>query len=263
MRVDPRLFLVHQPIHLCFCDMVTVKELEGQLKVSIDDMKQFFKAELDNVKADFKVQLNEQAKIIGNLKSEISTLNKRVTKLEAYVDEEDSYERRDTVILSGEAVPNFSPNESCQEVLIKVVKDNLHLEITPGDISTVHRLGRKPDSNLPDKRSIIVKLTRRDLKREFCASARKLKRPSKLFVNESLTPKRSTIYKTLRSIKKDHGDLVTGCTTMDGRVYAFTPSGSANGRDRRHLVNTYESLSQFCNEFVHRPIENFLSAWNH
>ena len=263
---DARCFFLPRPniASECFLKMVTVKELECQLKSSIEDLKTFFKNELDIIKADFNSKLTEQASTINKLNSEVGELRGKVRKLESYIDEEDSYERRDTVILSGEALPTFIPGENCVEVLTKVLKDNLKIEISPQDINTVHRLGRKPEAGSSDTRSIICKFTRRDLKRNVYLEGRKLKRPSKLFVNESLSPKRSTIFRTLRRIKKERRDLVKGCTTVDGKVIAYTPAGaSADGRDRRHVVNTYEALCRFCKDYIKLPVKNFLDSWNH
>ena len=64
-------------------------------------------------------------------------------------------------------------------------------------------------------------------------------------------------------MKRQHPDLVKGVSTQDGKVFAFTrsPTAAESSRDRRHLVNTYEALVEFCREFVKKPIEDFLEAW--
>ena len=45
---------------------------------------------------------------IFELRTEVTTLKGHVSKLEACVDDADTYERRDTIILSENAIPFFS-----------------------------------------------------------------------------------------------------------------------------------------------------------
>ena len=82
-----------------------------------------------------------------------------------------------------------------------------------------------------------------------------------LYNNESLTPARLRILKTLRDIKRKHGDVVKGCTSYDGRVYVFMKSTNPDARDIKKLVNTRNQLADFCNEYLKKPIETFLANW--
>ena len=131
------------------------------------------------------------------------------------------------------------------------------MSVSESDISTVHRLGRKRD-NTADRRSIIVKFTRRDLKRRTLLASKQRKN-DQIYVNESLTPMRKTVFNALRKMKRAHPALVKGCTTVDGRVYAYTGSTNGSQRDRRHLVNTQEELVEFCREYVKQPLDLFLN----
>ena len=141
------------------------------------------------------------------------------------------------------------------------------MNISTQDISTAHRVGKKPIRQGNDKRGIIVKLCRRDLKYDFMHACRN--QPTghpRLYVNESLTPARSTILFTLRQMKKAHPNLIAGCSSYEGRIYAYTKDLnyiSVNRKNRRHLVNTHAMLQQFCSEHVKRPFETFLENWNH
>ena len=79
-------------------------------------------------------------------------------------------------------------------------------------------------------------------------------------MNESLTPSRILIFNTLRSMKRAHPSLVKGCSTYDGRVYAYTKpvsSSPTNGRDQRHLMSTMDGLDEFCPEYVKLSHEKF------
>ena len=192
---------------------------------------------------------------------------KKVEKLESYIDDADAYERRDTVILSGSALPAATIGENCNEVTRQILKRELNMEIPLTEINTCHRLGKKSPSQSPDTRPIIVKLCRRDVKSQLISAARQLgKGNSKrgqnipnLFVNESLTPPRRKILFTLRQIKRAHPDIVSGCSSYDGKIFAYTKNG--NLRNTRHLVNNHQSLVKFCDEHIKVPIQTFLDHW--
>ena len=68
-------------------------------------------------------------------------------------------------------------------------------------------------------------------------------------------------------MKKKFPGIVKGCTSQEGRVYAFTtPPAQASNipvRDRKHLINTHEALVEFCREFVKVPLDTVLSSWDH
>ena len=137
------------------------------------------------------------------------------------------------------------------------------MELEPTEISTAHRLGIKPTTQTPDRRPFIMKLCRRDTKKELLRAAKEQNSASPIYINESLTPKRSTILYTLHQVKKAHPSLVTGCTSIDGRVFAFTKSSTPGGRNVRHLVNNHDGLVSFCGDHVKKPLETFLAEWNH
>ena len=62
------------------------------------------------------------------------------------IEDNDSYERRDTLILSGCAIPAGSTNENTSVIAGAAIRDKLNIEVSPADISTVHRYGKKPST---------------------------------------------------------------------------------------------------------------------
>ena len=54
---------------------------------------------------------------------------------------------------------------------------------------------------------------------------------------------------------------IEGCATHDGKVYAFMAAPTPNTRDTRFLIDSQEKLATFCLEYVKKPIDNFLEAW--
>ena len=199
---------------------------------------------------------------VEKLKSDNLTLQNTLTRLENTMDEGDAYERRDTLIISGNSVPKVEPGEICSSVVKSLVEDKLKVKINPSDISTAHRLGQKKPNQEEDRRSLIIKFCRRDVKRDVLTASRKLRAPQ-MFVNESLTPTRLNILKTLRQIKREHPDVINGCTSLDGKIFAYTPRvGGSSGpqRDLRHLVNTQSALQEFCRVHIKRPLDAFLES---
>ena len=211
-------------------------------------------------------------------------LQKHVYKLEDSIDDTDAVLRLDQVVVSGADLPVVRENEDTKNIITDLFRSKLKFQCSGGEIVNATRLGPKPKSQKPDRRSILVTTSNRGTKQSILSACRSEK-PS-FFVNENLTAKRRTIMYVLRKIKKDHPDRVKGLSTYDGRVFAYIPSPHSGGssatptasastrsaaassapnatRDQRILVNTYHGLVRFCNDVVGRPLENFLLQWPH
>ena len=183
----------------------------------------FIREDLRSMKDELLALLDAKSTEISCLREEVKDLKLTVGRLEERIDDADCYERRDTLIVSGSAVPPGTPDEVCRNVVMGVFKDELKLNISSSDISTAHRVGKRPVTQSPDNRKIAVKLCRRDLKRDLLSSRRTLK-PDGLFISESLTPVRNTIMFVLRKIRRAHPNILKGCTSIDGRVFAYVAS---------------------------------------
>ena len=242
---------------------VTKLSEESKLIVSL------LRDEIRLMKTELIDLVNSKNEKIVKCENEIVLLKTEVRKLKNELDHTDSYQRRETVILSGNGVPEGNNDENCKAVVCHLVKNQLKLNLNPEDISTAHRLGRKPGYQRPDKRNIIVKLCRRDLKQDLIRASRTQVAPRNLYVNESLTPIRKKILFHLRQMKRAHPDIVSGCSSVEGRIYAYTkpssPSSGVSGFDRRdvrHLVNDHDTLVEFCRDFIRQPLDNFLESQN-
>ena len=144
-----------------------------------------------------------------------------------------------------------------------MLKSELNLNVLSTQISTAHRLGAKPANQTSDRRSFIMKLCRRDLKRDILAASKRIKNP-RIFVNENLTPNRRRIFQTLRKVKRENPSIVKTVTTYEGKVIVYTKNNSSepNARDVRHIVNNGVSLSLFCENQVKKPLELFLENFD-
>ena len=240
------------------------KTLVPALVNFLQNFERKFDGIFSEMKEDFQRKIKERDDRIQTLEGDVKFLKDKVKKMDKLADEADAYERRDTLIFSGPAIPEVSSNENCASILQEVIKRELKVNIAATDINTAHRLGPKPSAQGPDKRGIILKLCSRDLKRNIMMASKNQARPVRIYANESLTPPRRKIFNTLRFMKRQHPELVKGVSSFEGRVFAYTPNDSpaANStRDRRHLVNDHDMLVKFCREFVKKPIETFLDSW--
>ena len=98
-------------------------------------------AKMETLKTELFEALAERDKRIEALEREVDTLKTAVCKLEDKIEDAEAYERRDTVVVSGDAVPVAHVGENCANIVSQLVKENLKLEMTPTAISVAHRLG--------------------------------------------------------------------------------------------------------------------------
>ena len=218
-------------------------DLNDESKKIIEAISLKLDEKLDQFRAEFRAALAEKNEEIIILKTQVSSLQNRVEKLEEAIDEGDAYERRDTLLFSGDGLPVVSADEVPVNVVCSMVKEKLRLNLNPTDISTAHRMGRKPTSQATDRRKLVVKLCRRDLKRDILMAARNIK--PDIYVNESLTPLRSKILFALRKMRRSHPHILKGSTSIEGRVFAWIASdpGRLDSPHVRILVNSISKLS--------------------
>ena len=172
-------------------------------------------------------------------------------------------ERKDTLIFSGQGIPEVTAGENCTAIVKDIVKNKLQLEIRVNDISTAHRLGKKVSNQQPDKRNIIIKLCRRDQKSDILNACRQLK--PDIYINESLTPIRGTIMYVLRKARRQFPRIITGCYSRDGRVFVWlrSPNSSPNDKDIRQSVNSRLKLEELCRSTLKTPLTTFIQNWPH
>ena len=233
------------------------KSFKPAILAAFQEFQKKFMDMFADLRKEFEELCQEQDQKICALTSEVSQLKKHVSKLEEKIDDQEAYERRDTLILSGNAVPVHSVGENCANVAKEIIQKEFQLVVSSNDISVSHRLGRKPTNQRPDKRNIIIKFCRRDTKSDVLAASRRVKSPN-LYANESLTPTRQSISYALRKAKREFPEIINGTSTSDGKVYAFLKSSNPAARDTRILINSYESLDKFCVSTLNQPMVRFL-----
>lgn len=221
-------------------------EIEGLLaslpqdsKTLVKILKIVFSKQLKSEILSLKEALVEKDKQIAGLKSELSTLKDKVCDLEDHIDRVEQYERRDTIIVSGPALPLDNQLENPKSVVVSVIKENLKLNIKEDDINVAHRLG---PVNHQNNRPFIVKLQNRSLKYDLVGACVKL-RPN-IYVNESLTPKRLSMFKQILAIRKQHRPKFQQCFTKDGNIIVKLQHSTV-----KHIINDNKSLMNLLEKY--------------
>ena len=156
---------------------------------------------------------------ISKLEMRLNAHDRELSSLHQKIDEQDQYERRDTIIISGDELPDEQPEEDPAAVVVSTLNRVLEVNTSVSDINIAHRLGRKPPNTNGEssfKRPIIVKLHSRMLKHNIVW--RCIVKKPKLYINESLTPPRRFIYKRFLAIRQQRKGLIESLHTTDGRI---------------------------------------------
>lgn len=205
----------------------------------LETLSQEGKAIVSTIVKALTLSMQEKDHTIQTLQSKVSSLESKVNKLEDQLDDIDQYERRDTIIISGPALPNEHQMENTTDLTVKTIKDNLHINIEHKDINVSHRLGSKQQNKT---RPLIVKLLNRSKKAEIMEACVKVK--PNLYINESLTPKRRTIYTTILEIRKKNRSLFQQCYTRDGRIFI-----KLKDSNQKHSITNEHSLNTFLDKY--------------
>ena len=140
------------------------------------------------------------------------------------------------MVISGKDVPRVTTDENSIDTAVECIRNRLGVDITRNDIDVAHRLGR-PQATSEDRRSIIVKFTRRVNKHKIYVACR-LKKPTNIFFSDSVSKSRSTIMYVLRKARVDFPLVFGRYLTEDGNVRVFMPKpGAVNGMEKM-TVNT-------------------------
>ena len=117
----------------------------GSTDLPVDGIIGAMRAELDDFKSEMRSLLREKEEKVTRLKlSEVSDWRVKVLKLEVKLDDTDAYERRDTIVFSGEGIPENTQGENCSAIVCDLLRDKLNLNVSNSDLSTCHRLGKRP-----------------------------------------------------------------------------------------------------------------------
>ena len=196
------------------------------------------------VKAVLAATDHQQAEEKKRHENEVAGLKAQIDDLIDQRDELENYGRRNTIVLSGSAIPKTATHEDCYDVVQKMLSEKIGQNLTRGDIDVCHRLpSRKPEDD-QIRKPIIVKLVRRETKHTLIKACR-MKKPPNFFINESLSKTRSKILYVIRKVKKDFPDKISSYKTEDTNIRVYTPPLQAGGAPIKHTLNTRRQLDDF------------------
>jgi hypothetical protein len=123
------------------------------MRIEFEAVEASMREDLYVMKTELLLRIAEKTNEVKCLREEVGELRITVAKLEEKVEDSDAYERRDTLVISGPGLPPATATEDCSALVCSIVK-KLKINLLPTDISTVHRLGRKPINQQPDNRNV-------------------------------------------------------------------------------------------------------------
>ena len=123
------------------------------------------------------------------------------------------------------------------DTAITLIDRRLRIDVSPPHISAAHRLNTRKSSH---QKYLVVKFCRRNIKTDILKRCRTSK-PDNFFANESLTLARQIISYVLRKAKREFGNIISGSTTLEGRIFIWIKPPNPQARGAKHLkvaVNT-------------------------
>ncbi|KAI4466549.1 l1 transposable element-related [Holotrichia oblita] len=177
-----------------------------------------------------KISVKICEKLSGQLQKQVDGLNKDVKQLRTElseakkkIEELEQYSRSNNLRIFG---VKEHPKENVDEVVVKLCKEELGLNIHLHDIDVAHRLKSKEGTTRP----IIVRFVCRSVKRKIFSNKSKLK-GTRTIIKEDLTPFRISLLKKLSSCSPKQSYW-----TSDGRI--FSKMGN-----NIHLINSFDDIT--------------------
>ncbi|XP_072164187.1 uncharacterized protein [Diadema setosum] len=145
------------------------------------------------------------------------TLKKEVHTFQRIAEEQEQYSRRNCLRFHG---IDETADEDTDQVIIKLVKEKLDIELQSDDLDRSHRIPvrvhQRAGERRPPAKPIIVKFTRYNKRRDVYAARSKLK-GTNIYIHEDLTRERSDLLYKTRELEN-----VLRTWTYDGRIFALT-----------------------------------------
>ena len=215
------------------------KALEKSITIHIKNITDYYDTQL----ATKDEQIQSLTSKFEDLQSENSQLKNKLIDMEYQLDETAQYQRRESIVFSGPAIPAEAEDENSSEIIAETVRKLLNVNFSAEDISVAHRLGKKRNGV---SRPIIAKLISRTKKYKIVqariaySQLPNTNRPS-LYVNESLTPTRRTLFYKVRQLRKSHSSLFKQLYTQDGKI-VIKLNATEN---RKYFITNEKELQDF------------------
>ena len=155
------------------CHLAGVAESISLMNEKFEDINKKF----DNYEKERK----EKEKEIKDLKEKVLILSNEKKDLEQIIDRQEQYSRRNCILIHG---VKEEQNEDTDNVVVKLIKDNLEEDVDLTELDRSHRIGKKKSNG--KARPIIVKFARYNVRRKVFYNKKKLKGKN-ISITESLT----------------------------------------------------------------------------
>ena len=155
------------------CHLAGVAESISLMNEKFEDINKKF----DNYEKERK----EKEKEIKDLKEKVLILSNEKKDLEQIIDRQEQYSRRNCILIHG---VKEEQNEDTDNVVVKLIKDNLEEDVDLTELDRSHRIGKKKANG--KARPIIVKFARYNVRRKVFYNKKKLKGKN-ISITESLT----------------------------------------------------------------------------
>ena len=198
-----------------------IKTILGTTKIDCNSMEMAGTGNLEETISSLELhvkdafaKLSEKIEDIADIKNELKNCLKAQRLEQKYdLDKLEQYTRRENVRISG----FIEEGENLADKVIKLAND-ISVEITTSDISTVHKLGRvKPGSTRP----VICRFVARHKRDLMIYNRKKLKDipeySGKVYINDDLTPLRSKMMGYAKSLPN-----VKRVNSNNGKIYCNT-----------------------------------------
>jgi len=246
-----------------------INKLEAQLSKHIENTNKKF-CEMNQRISELENQIKHKDTIIEEFRTQIANLNNESTNNSIksveqsilslrceMIDTKKAEDRKGNLIISGNSLPTVQPWEDPIKIATDLVSNELGNEFN-GTIKKAIRIGRKPTTGTEDKRSILIELRNPETKYELFKRC-KMKKPN-FFLNEQLTPTRSSIYYVLRKARQKHPNKISHIRSYDGEVSAYIKNADGTAT-RRATVNTKKDLDDLLQELFDTTSAEFLDNW--
>ena len=256
LSIEPNLSVAASHLNMGSKNLNLEQELKIDVSTLSEENRKLVRVILSGM--DSLVQ-RELKKIQVDHERELGSLEKHIVTLEDRIDDLENYGRRNTLIISGKNVPRTATDENSIDVAVDCIQRNLGVDISRNDIDIAHRLG-KPQAASEDRRSIIVKLVRRENKHKIYAACR-IKKPENIYFSDSVSKTRSTIMFVLRKACKDFPLVFGRYRTEDGNVRVFMPKPGENDGFEKITINTRSKLEDLLRTKANVDSSRWQVAW--
>lgn len=231
--------------------------VNGTLEEKLADVENKIENSIPALEARISLLDNNISKLNTTISQLKSSHQKHVNKLATDLDVQEQYSRLETLVISGSNLPVAGAAVDCKEQVRDLFRQQCQLNLSATDISIAHRVGRiKP--NVPDRRNIVFRVSRRDLVSDIFSACRNLK--PQFYVNVSLTRTRGKILFALRQLKSRYPTIINKCRSYYGDVIAFTPTTNA-GRGQKNVINSRDDLVAFARDVLDFNIDELQINW--